>query len=77
MQELQAVDGGGHQQRAGVAVTGNRAGDVDQVHHRAAEDEPERVRVVRQSINVIVAVSSQLSAVSSRQDLRLSPRRSG
>ena len=34
--------------RAGVAVAGDRAGDVDEVHDRAAEDEPERVGVVRQ-----------------------------
>ena len=48
MEELQAVDGGGHQQAAGVTVAGDGAGDVDQVHDGAAEDEPERVRVVRQ-----------------------------
>src|SRR4029079_8069245 len=48
VEELQVVDGGGHQQAARVAMTGDRAGDVDQMHHRAAEDEPERVRVVRQ-----------------------------
>jgi len=29
-------------------VARDRAGDVDQVHHGAAENEPERIRVVRQ-----------------------------
>ena len=29
-------------------MAGDGAGDVDEVHHGAAEDEPERVRVVRQ-----------------------------
>ena len=48
VEELQVVDGGGHQQAARVAMAGDRAGDVDQVHHGAAEDEPERVGVVRQ-----------------------------
>ncbi len=45
---MQVVDGGGHEQRARVAVARDRAGDVDEVHHGAAEDEAERVRVVRQ-----------------------------
>ena len=48
VEELQVVDGGGDEQRARVAVTGDGAGDVDEVHHRAAEDESERVGVVRQ-----------------------------
>ena len=48
VEELQAVDRGRHEQRAGVAVAGDRAGDVDEVHDRPAEDEPERVGVVRQ-----------------------------
>ena len=48
VQELQAVDRRGDQQAARVAMAGDRAGDVDEVHHRAAEDEPERVGVVRQ-----------------------------
>ena len=48
MQELQAVDGRGHEQAAGVAMARDGAGDVDEVHDRAAQDEAERVRVVRQ-----------------------------
>ena len=48
MQELQTVHGGGDEPRARVADGGHRAGDVDEMHHRAAEYEPERVRVVRQ-----------------------------
>ena len=48
VQELQPVDGGGDDAAARVAMTGNRAGDVDEVHDGAAEHEPERVRVVRQ-----------------------------
>ena len=48
VQELQAVDRGGDEQAARVAVAGDGAGDVDEVHDRAAEDEPERVGVVRQ-----------------------------
>ena len=47
MEELQAVDRRRHEQAAGVPVAGDRAGDVDEVHDRAAEDEPERVGVVR------------------------------
>ena len=46
VEELEVVDGRRHQQRAGVAMAGDGAGDVDQVHDGAAEDEPERVRVV-------------------------------
>ena len=48
VEELEVVDGGGDQQRAGVAVAGDGAGDVDQVHDGAAQDEPERVGVVGQ-----------------------------
>src|SRR5262249_31886934 len=48
VQELQIVDGGRNEQRARVAVAGDGAGDVDEVHDRAAEDVAERVRVVRQ-----------------------------
>ena len=48
MQELQVVDGGRDQQAARVPMAGDGAGNVDEVHHGAAEDEPERVRVVRQ-----------------------------
>ena len=46
--ELEAIDRRGEGEAVGVPVTGDGAGDVDEVHHRAAEDEPERVRVVRQ-----------------------------
>jgi hypothetical protein len=48
MQELQAVDRGRHHPRAGVPAGGHRPRDVDQVHDRSAEDEPERVGIVRQ-----------------------------
>ena len=48
VQELQAVDGRRDQQAARVPMAGDGAGDVDEVHDRAAEDEPERIRVVRQ-----------------------------
>ena len=49
MQELQAVDGGGDDGAAGMTGGGDGAGDVDEMHHRAAQDEAERVRVVRQN----------------------------
>ena len=48
VEELQAVDGGGDEQAARVAVTGDGAGDVDEVHDRPAEDVAQRVGVVRQ-----------------------------
>jgi hypothetical protein len=48
MEELQPVHGCGHEQAAGVAVAGDGGGDVDEVHDGAAEDESERVGVVRQ-----------------------------
>ena len=48
MQELQSINGRGHERPARVAVRRDGARDVDQVHHRPAEDESERVRVVRQ-----------------------------
>src|SRR5690606_7350627 len=35
-------------ERVRVTVAGDGASDVDEVHHRAAEDEAERVGVVRQ-----------------------------
>ena len=47
MQELKAVDGRGHEQAARVPVTGDRSRDVDQMHHGAAENEPQWVGVVR------------------------------
>ena len=31
-----------------MPMAGDGSGDVDEVHHRAAEDEPERVGIVRQ-----------------------------
>ena len=48
MQKLQTVHGRSDEQAARVPVARNRAGDVDEVHHRAAENVPERVRIVRQ-----------------------------
>ena len=48
MQELQVVDGRRHNRHARVAKRRNRARHVDQVHHRAAQDEPQRVGVVGQ-----------------------------
>ena len=48
MEKLQIVDRRRHEQRAGVSMAGDGAGDVDEVHHRAAQDEAERVGVVRQ-----------------------------
>ena len=48
MEELQAVHGRRDEQRPGVPVRGYRAGDVDEVHDRAAEDETQRVGIVRQ-----------------------------
>jgi len=49
VQELQAVDSGGDEHAARVTVRGDRAGDIDQVHHRTAEDESERIGIVRQN----------------------------
>ena len=48
IQKLQAVDRGGHQQAPRVTMTCDRAGDVDEVHHGAAENETQRIGVVRQ-----------------------------
>ena len=48
MEELQIVDGGRDEEAAGVAVARDGAGDVDQVHDRAAQDVAERIGVVRQ-----------------------------
>ena len=48
MEELEAVDCRRDEQAPRVAMAGNRPGDVDEVHHRAAEDVPERVGIVRQ-----------------------------
>ena len=48
VEKLQIVDGCRHQQAARMAVAGDRPRDVDQVHDRAAQDEPERVRIVGQ-----------------------------
>src|SRR5207248_8619499 len=39
MEELQIVDGRGDEQAARVAMTRDRPGDVDEVHHGAAENE--------------------------------------
>jgi hypothetical protein len=48
VQELQTVHGGRDHEAARVPVAGDRAGDVDEVHDRAAEDVAERIRVVGQ-----------------------------
>ncbi len=48
MDEVERVDARREGERVGVAVTGDGAGDVDQMHHRAAENEAERIGVVRQ-----------------------------
>jgi hypothetical protein len=47
MQELEAVDSRRQRERIGVAMAGNRSGDVNQVHHRAAKNVAEGIRVVR------------------------------
>ena len=49
IEELQPVDGRRHDQTPRMPMTRDGAGDVDEVHGRAAEQEPERVRVVRQN----------------------------
>src|SRR5206468_5433716 len=48
VEELQIVDRRRHQQAAGVAVARDGAGDVDEVHDGAAQDEAKRVGVVWQ-----------------------------
>ena len=48
VQELQPVDRRRDEQAASMAMAGDGAGDVDEVHHRAAEDVSERVGVVRE-----------------------------
>jgi hypothetical protein len=48
MEKLEPVDGSGHDRDPGVANGRDRPGDVDKVYHRAAKDESQRVRVVRQ-----------------------------
>ena len=48
MEELQPIHGGSDHWCSRVPVRGNRTGDVDQVHDGAAEDEPQRVRIIRQ-----------------------------
>jgi len=45
---MEAVDRGRHEQAARVAVAGDGAGDVDEVHDGAAQDEAERIGVVGQ-----------------------------
>src|SRR5690349_20845009 len=49
MQELESVYCGGDQHTACMAVRGDRAGDVDEMHYRSTEDESQRVGVVRQN----------------------------
>src|SRR5262245_16370009 len=49
MDEVERIDTGGEGQRVGVSMTRDGAGDVDEMHHRAAENEPERIGVVRQN----------------------------
>ena len=48
MEKLQAIDGGGDERGPGVPMAGDRPGDVDEVHCRAAEQVTERVGIVRQ-----------------------------
>jgi len=48
MEELQAIDRGGDDACARVAIRRHGAGDVDEMHDRAAQHEPEGVRIVRQ-----------------------------
>ena len=48
MEELKIVHRGGDDGHARVPDRRNGAGHVDQVHHRAAQDEPQGVGVVGQ-----------------------------
>jgi hypothetical protein len=48
VQELQPVNGRRDQQASRMAMAGNRPGDVDQMHDRAAQNEAKRVGVIRQ-----------------------------
>jgi hypothetical protein len=43
MDEIQRVNARREGERIGVPMASNRAGDVNQMHHRAAENETERI----------------------------------